>query len=164
VDCGLRIFLAGIMQGSHRTACVHDQQYRRRLVEQLRRYLPGCEIYDPWADHQNSLEYSDEQGRRVFFHHNRLSAQVDLLIAYVPEASMGTAIEMWEAHRHGRVVVTISPLAHNWTVKFLSDLVYPDWEPFFADLSSGTFSRWFQSVRQRKAESAYQERHTVPGV
>ena len=56
----------------------------------------------------------------MFFHHNRLCGQVDVLLAFVPEASMGTAIEMWEAHQNGRVVLTISPLAHNWAVKFLS--------------------------------------------
>ena len=33
---------------------------------------------------------------------------------------MGTAIEMWEAYQHGAAVVTISPMRHNWAVKFLS--------------------------------------------
>ena len=49
-----------------------------------------------------------------------LCKQFDLLIAYVPEASMGTAIEMWEAHQHARVVVTITPLSHNWVVQITS--------------------------------------------
>jgi hypothetical protein len=52
-----------------------------------------------------------------------MCGETDLLIAFVPEATMGTAIEMWEAARHGRVVVTISPLDLNWAVQFCSDLV-----------------------------------------
>jgi hypothetical protein len=70
-----------------------------------------------------------------------LCAEVDVLIAYVPEASMGTAIEMWEAHRHGRTVVTISPLKHNWAVRFLSHELYPDLDEFERALSDGRLAR-----------------------
>lgn len=153
MQSGLRIFLAGIMQGSHRGAHLHDQSYREVLVRRLREYLPHCQIYDPWADHKNSLEYSVDQGREVFFRHNRLCGEVDLLIAYVPEASMGTAIEMWEAHRHGRIVVTISPLKFNWTVKYLSDRLYPDWDAFYAELASGQFTVWLERLRQHKQDT-----------
>jgi hypothetical protein len=62
-------------------------------------------------------------------------------VAFVPEASMGTAIEMWEAHRHGRVVITISPLVHNWAVRFLSHAVYADVEAFAAALADGRVRR-----------------------
>jgi hypothetical protein len=71
--------------------------------------------------------------------------EVDLVLAFVPEASMGTAIEMWEAHQHGRAVIAISPLEHNWSVKFCSHAVYPDLAAFEADLRAGR-------VRQRVAE------------
>ena len=51
---------------------------------------------------------------------------------------MGTAIEMWEAHEHGRgLVIAISPLSHNWAVKFCSHVVYEDLDRFEADLESG---------------------------
>ena len=70
--------------------------------------MPGAHVYDPLADHSNSLEYEEDQGRFVFLYHNQLCGQVDVLLAFIPEASMGTAIEMWEAYRHGRIVVTIA--------------------------------------------------------
>jgi hypothetical protein len=133
----MRIFLAGIMQGSHLGAILHHQGYRERLKALLAQHLPGANVYDPLADHSNSLEYEEDQGRRVFLYHNQLCGEVDVLLAFVPEASMGTAIEMWEAYRHGRVVVTISPLEHNWAVKFLSNLIYADVESFEAALASG---------------------------
>ena len=45
----------------------------------------------------------------MFFRHNRMCREIDVLLAFVPEASMGTAIEMWEAYQHGAAVITISP-------------------------------------------------------
>ncbi len=137
----MRIFLAGIMQGSHREAVLHDQDYRGRIRRLLENHFPGAEIYDPLADHGNSLAYDADRGREVFFNHNRLCREVDLVLAFVPEASMGTAIEMWEAHQHARLVVAISPLTHNWAVKFLSHALYPDVETFEAALASGELAK-----------------------
>ena len=112
----MRIFLAGIMQGSHLASVIHNQDYRTRIKSMLVEHIPGAEVYDPLADHGDSLEYDDRRGREVFFRHNQMSAEVDVLVAFVPEASMGTAIEMWQAYRSGKVVITISPLVLNWTV------------------------------------------------
>jgi hypothetical protein len=141
--CGahMRFFLAGIMQGSHRGPLIHDQDYRQRIKRLLAAQFPHAEIYDPLADHGDSLAYDDRRGREVFFHHNRRSGEVDVLLAFVPEASMGTAIEMWQAYRHGRAVITISPLALNWTVRFLSHEVYPTIEDFEAAVASGSLGR-----------------------
>ena len=135
----MRFFLAGIMQGSHLGPVIHNQGYRQRIKSLLAAHFPDAEIYDPLADHGNSLEYDDRQGRNVFLHHNQLAAEVDVLLAFVPEASMGTAIEMWQAYCHRRVVITISPLVLNWTVRFLSHEVYPTVEDFTSAVESGSF-------------------------
>jgi len=133
----MRLFLAGIMQGSHRSAALHDQHYRGRLKQLLAEHLPAAEVYDPLADHAGSLEYGDEQAREVFLRHCQLCGEVDVVLAFIPEASMGTAIEMWEAVRHARAVISISPLVHNWVVKFVSHYNYADEESFLAALASG---------------------------
>lgn len=133
----MRFFLAGIMQGSHLGEVLHHQGYRGRLKQLLLEHFPGAEVYDPLADHQDSLAYDDQRGRAVFVCHNEMCRSVDVLIAFVPEASMGTAIEMWEAHRHGRFVVAISPLAHNWVIRFCSHRVFADLEALEAALASG---------------------------
>jgi hypothetical protein len=137
----MRFFLAGIMQGSHLGPVIHNQDYRTRLRRLLADHFPEASVYDPLADHSNSLEYDDQRGREVFFHHNQLSGEVDVLLAFVPEASMGTAIEMWEAHRNGRVVITISPLIHNWTVRFLSHAVYATFDDFESAVTNGSLAR-----------------------
>src|SRR5262249_12981129 len=112
----------------HQGAALHSQDYRGRLKELLATHFPGAEVYDPLADHGNSLEYDEHQGRGVFFHHNRMCREVDVVLAFLPEASMGTAIEMWEAYQNGRAVVAISPMKHNWAVRFLSHALYADLE------------------------------------
>jgi hypothetical protein len=137
----MKFFLAGIMQGSHLGMVLHNQDYRGRLKQLLLAHFPGCEVYDPLADHGNSLEYNDDHGREVFMFHNQLCTQVDVLLAFVPEASMGTAIEMWQAHQHGRTVITISPLSHNWAVKFLSHELYSDVIEFEKALETGRLAR-----------------------
>ncbi|MBN2023960.1 MAG: hypothetical protein JW809_14345 [Pirellulales bacterium] len=141
----MRIFLAGIMQGSLAQS-LHCQHYRRHLKELLEKHLPAAEVYDPREQHAESLGYDDPTGRAVFFHHNAMCREVDVLVAFVPEASMGTAIEMWEAHQHGAAVVTISPLARNWAVRFLSHALYPDVASFEADLVSGRLAERIEEV------------------
>ena len=133
----MRIFLAGIMQGSLRSASMHDQDYRSNLRDTIPQYLPEYEIYDPPEFHAKSLSYETRQGQNVFLHHNKMCGEIDLLIAFVPEASMGTAIEMWEAWRHDKLVITISPLKHNWAVKYLSHIVFEQESDFFEALQNG---------------------------
>ena len=142
----VRIFLAGIIQGSLVEATVHGQDYRGRIKGLLAEHFPQADVYDPVADHANSIEYDDVTGREVFFRHNAMCRDVDLLLAFAPEASMGTAVEMWEAYQHGAAVIAISPLKHNWAVKFLSHAIYSDVEEFEAALASGEVKRQIEEV------------------
>ncbi len=133
----MRVFIAGVMQGSRRDDRVNDQRYRQALTQILQENLEGVEVVDPWARHPNSEAYDIERARETFMSMNALAGQVDLLVAYVPEASMGTAIEMWEAHRAGAQILTISPMAENWVVKLLSLRVFPTLEAFEAFVANG---------------------------
>lgn len=126
----MRVFIAGVMQGSRSDDKVVDQRYREVITRVLRGNLDGVEIIDPWALHPNSEAYEVEQARETFMSMNALAGQVDVLVAYVPEASMGTAIEMWEAHRAGIPILAISPMVENWVVKLLSARVLSSLEAF----------------------------------
>lgn len=144
----MRFFLAGIMQGSLVEPLVHNQDYRQRIKRLIQAHFPGAEVYDPRAEHADSIEYDDATGRRVFFQHNKLCREIDVLLAFVPEASMGTAIEMWEAYQHGAAVIAISPLMHNWAVKFLSHALYDDVAEFETALKSGRVETQIEEVLQ----------------
>ena len=142
----MRFFLAGIMQGSLKVSAIHDQDYRSHITELLMEKFPESEVYDPLVNHGKSLGYDAKTGCDVFFHHNRMCREVDVLVAFVPEASMGTAIEMWEAHQHGAAVIAISPLKHNWAVKFLSHALYANIEQFEAAVANGEIGAVIEKV------------------
>jgi len=143
----MRLFIAGIMQGSHTAKALHEQDYREHVAELLARHFPDADVYDPRALHRNSLEYADLTGREVFFRHNAMCREVDVLVAVLPAASMGTAVEMWEAYRSGAAVISISPMEHNWVVRFLSHAVYPTLDDFATALAQGAVARCIEQVR-----------------
>lgn len=144
----MRFFLAGIMQGSLSHAALHSQDYRRHLRALIEAHFPHAEVYDPLQEHSGSLAYDEATGRQVFFRHNLMCREIDVLLAFVPEASMGTAIEMWEAYQHGAAVIAISPLKVNWAVKFLSHAIYESVELFEAALVRGEVAEKIRSVRR----------------
>jgi hypothetical protein len=132
----LRFFVAGIMQGSRSDVDIHDQSYRVVIGAAIRAHFTEAEIIDPIELHPDAgLNYGPEEAKRVLLELAEEAARADVLIAYLPEASMGTAVEMWQAYRAGKPILTISPLAENWVVKFLSTRVFPslgDFESFVA--------------------------------
>ena len=133
-----RVFIAGIMQGSRTEKEIHSQDYRTELTEFLCGTMPELEVYDPFAKNRDSVNYGNEKGKDTFLRHNKMcGTEIDLLIAYVPEASMGTAIEMWEAWKNGAVIISISEMTRNWVVRYLSHRIYPDLESFKAAVQSG---------------------------
>lgn len=131
----MKVFIAGIMQGSILERSIHRQNYRKEIADKLREKFPGADIYDPFGNHQDSLNYTDRTGKETFLKHNQMcGSEIDLLIAYIPEASMGTAVEMWEAWKNGAQVVSITPMIANWAVRFLSHAVYPDLASFLRSI------------------------------
>jgi hypothetical protein len=128
----MRIFIGGVMQASITGKGIVSQDYRREIAEALRARWPDVEIVDPFEQHPTSVEYDDVAAKETLFASLAHAAASDLLIAYVPVASMGTALEMYVAYQRGVPVVTISPLAENWVVRALSRRVYPDLESFLA--------------------------------
>ena len=126
----MRVFLAGIMQGSIVQNHVHEQSYRDTLAELLLANVPGVEVFDPWAVYPNSLSYEDDRVRTVLAANVEQAAHSDLVIAYLPQASMGTALEMWEAWRAGVPVIAITPLATNWVVRTCAAQCFESLEAF----------------------------------
>jgi hypothetical protein len=126
----MKVFIAGIMQGSRLDKDVEDQGYRERITSAIRARVPDADILDPWALHPDSPSYDFEHGKQIYLSLNDAAAQAQVLVAYVPQASMGTAIEMWQAFQAGARIYTISPLTENWVVKFLSDRVFATLDEF----------------------------------
>lgn len=135
------VFLAGIIQGSQAGQKIESQSYRDRLKEIFARELPKLDVYCPFEHHQESIDYDDDQGRRVFLRHLEMCRHARLLVAYLPTASLGTAIEIWECHRAGVPIVAISPMNRNWVLRFFTQHIFPDLEAFASWLSADTFGQ-----------------------
>lgn len=123
-------FLAGVIQGSNTGKTLYNQDYREKIKSILRRHFPQAKIFDPVEKHPDSVNYDSRTAESVFMGYIKLAADCDCMIAYLPEASMGTAVEMWECYKKGVPVWTISPLKNNWAVKFLSKRIFESLDEF----------------------------------
>ncbi len=130
------------MQGSRTDVGIHDQSYRVAIGAAIKARFTDAEIVDPIELHPDAgLSYGPEEARRAMLELTEEAARADVLIAYLPEASMGTAVEMWQAYRAGRPILTISPLGENWVVKFLSTRVFPSLGAFESFVAEGELEK-----------------------
>lgn len=137
----LRVFIAGVMQANRRDTLMESQDYRVLLSDALRRYIPNVQLIDPWAENPNSLQYSDEQARHTFLTMTNKASEADLLIAYLPLPSMGTAMEMWQAYQNNTYIIAITPFVHHWAIRFTANDVLPDLESLLGWLENGRFQQ-----------------------
>lgn len=144
----MKVFLAGIIQGSLVAAKIHDQDWRDAIKAVVERHLPDAELYCHYSEHPDSITYELREIRSTLAEGNRKAAECDLLIAYLPGASMGTAIEMHQAARSGAVVLTITPMAANWVVRAYSDRVFADVDAFEGFVSSGALKDLLEAKRR----------------
>ncbi len=133
----MQIYIAGVMQGSREDHLVNTQDYRPMIADALEKKYTNITVIDPFALYPESFSYDINQARQTFEDEMVLAAEADMLIAYLPEASMGTAIEMWVAHKAGKRIVAVTPLAHNWVVRLTADEVFPDLQSLLAAIDNG---------------------------
>ena len=133
----LKVFLAGIIQGSLADSTIHSQDWRDEFKAVLARHIPRAEVYCHYSRHPNSITYPLPDIHATLTEGLAKAAECDVMIAYVPSASMGTAVEMYEAWRNNRVVLTVSPLAANWIIRAYSDRIFPVLAELEAFLASG---------------------------
>jgi len=122
--------LAGIIQGSRRGRGLYPQDYRERIKRALRGRFPRAEVFCPHELHPKSIDYDAKKGKETFLRMIEEARRSDCLVAYLPEASLGTAIEIWESYKSGVPIWTISPMGENWVVKFFSTKIFPSLSDF----------------------------------
>lgn len=144
----MKIFLAGIIQGSIAEARIHNQDWRTAIKDALTAHVADADVYCHFTQHPNSITYDLPMICRTLEDGNDRAAACDVLVAYAPSASMGTAIEMYLAAKHGALVLTISPLAANWVIRAYSDRIFETIEQFEKFLASGEFMPLYKEKRR----------------
>jgi hypothetical protein len=149
----ITVFIGGIIQGSRNDTSIHPQDYRERLRTVLEERCPGWTIVDPVEIHPDSISYDSTTSIETFTELVETAARSDLLIAYLPEASMGTAIEMWECKRAGVPIICITQMTANWTVQATATAVLSSLEEFDKFVENGSIQELIAARQRPNAES-----------
>ncbi len=136
----MHVFIAGVMQGERRDDQIDNQDYRSQITQALQAAVPQVTITDPFALNPNSVNYDEVQARHTFLTLTKKAWEADLLIAYLPKVSMGTAMEMWEAYRSGVYIIAVTPHIHHWAIKFTANEILPDMDSLLDWIGDGRLS------------------------
>lgn len=126
----MKIYISGVMQGSIKGDGIQEQGYRPIIIDSIKVLHPDAEIFDPRAAFPDSPTFDDERAKEVLFFMADEAASSDLVIAYLPEASMGTALEMIRAYDNGKMLITITSLEKNWFIKGVSSKIFSSLDGF----------------------------------
>ena len=137
-----RLFIGGIMQGSMQDMGIQAQDYREQIAAIVGLRYPDVEIVDPYKLHPTSVEYDRRQAAETFLAMLDQAAAADVLVAYLPAASMGTALEIWRAYEAGKPVVVISPMSSNWMLWATATKVLHDIDAFSAFVERGALDAY----------------------
>ena len=84
-------------------------------------YAPGTPTEDMWRD--------DRDVREMLAYVVEAAAKADVVICYLPCASMGSALELNAARGAGRSILVIAPggsMRTNWVVRSYADAIFDD--------------------------------------
>lgn len=145
---GRRYFISGVMLGSKQKleaeADLVPQDYRQQIAEVIRKEDPHAVIVDPldavkcraerMGQTFDDINSSDEAVRDAFTDVVESVKGCDVIVSNLPEASMGSAVELWEARKANLQIFTISPMKDNWTIRSVTDHNFVDLADFTRNL------------------------------
>jgi len=142
----MKIFIAGIMQGSIMGHGIQEQDYRQLIREAIKINHPNAKIIDPFSLFPESVSYNDRRAKQVLFEMAAEAGSSDIVIAYLPKASMGTALEMIRAYDNGKTIISISPMEANWFIRAVSAKIFPALDEFCTWVSQHKLSEFIETL------------------
>jgi len=137
----MKIFISGVMQGSIKGKGIQDQGYRQMIRDAIKILHPQVVIYDPFSVFPDSVEFDNQRAKQTLFSLAEEAASADILIAYLPEASMGTALEMMRSYDQGKTIISITPLEKNWFILAVSSKIFTSLDEFCAWVQQTNLSK-----------------------
>ena len=138
----MKLFISGVMQGSIQGTGIQKQDYRHRITTIIQKYHPTVEIVDPIKLFPDSVAFGEEKAKETLVKLVDIATNADLVVAYLPEASMGSAMEMLRAYDKGKPIVTITPMQKNWFILAMSNVIVPSFEAFEDWVSKTNLEAW----------------------
>lgn len=151
IAAGSSYFLSGVMQGKSASGDgvegTVNQDYRAEMKAAILAADATARVVEPWdlvAEKVKKIYPEGTQQSEMFKHdiHVRQCFQVcvdaaassDVVISYLPEASMGSAVELSAAFAKGKTIVVIAPgsMAGNWVVRSYANVVLASLEELAA--------------------------------
>jgi len=126
----MKIFISGVMQGSKTGPGMQTQGYRQAIADAIKTLHPAAEIYDPLTAFPDSGKYDDPRIKQTLFTAAEEASSSDFIVAYLPEASMGSALEMIRAYDQGKPIISISPMEKNWFIRTVSTRIFESLDDF----------------------------------
>jgi imidazolonepropionase-like amidohydrolase len=154
----MKYFLSGVMGGSGDGSTTEfgvqmkSQDYRTIVRQIITSVQPNATIIDPLqlGEEYSSLLYpkgtpessfweSDSDVQQMFSYAVKAAENVDVVVCYLPTASMGSAVELHCAFKKGCQIICICPggkMSTNWVVRSYADQVFNSMEEFASGLPS----------------------------
>jgi hypothetical protein len=136
----MKIFLAGVIQGDRADGSLHEQDYRTVLSDIVKATHPNAEFIDPHRENPDRLGWNRQRQADMFFEYAAKAAACDAMIAWLPTASMGTAVEMYTAHTARVPIVAVTPLIGTWAIFAMATCCLPDIAAFAEFVKAGRFA------------------------
>ena len=126
-----------------------NQDYRGQMKEAILSADAAATVIEPWdlvgnvckelypeGTPWSAMFKDDAHVRMAFGTCVDAAAEADVLISYLPEASMGSAIEIYKARSAGKKILVVAPgsMAGNWTVRSYADRIFSSIEELRAAL------------------------------
>lgn len=143
LSSGASYFLSGVMQGKKADGegieGTVNQDYRGQIKAVVLAADPSATVVEPWdlvggfvqstypeGTPQSDMFRDDAHVRQAFQICVDAAAKADVVISYLPEASMGSAVEIHSARATGRKVLVVAPgsMAGNWVVRSYADRTF----------------------------------------
>jgi len=147
---GTTFYLSGVMQGSLKDNSRVSQEYRQILKDLILRSYPDAKILCPAELFPDAPTQDEVLAKSIVPQCAEIASSTDVLVAFLPEASMGTAVELWEAYKSSRINIVISPMRHNLMLKAVSDVIVPSIEEFGKFISDGNFTKLLAEKSRRE--------------
>ena len=123
---GSRYFLSGVMQGRKAdgdgVAGTVPQDYRGIMRDAIETADPAATVIEPWdlvgelcariypeGTPQDEMFRDDAHVREAFECCVEAAAAADVVVSYLPEASMGSAVEIYAARAAGKTILAVAP-------------------------------------------------------